>query len=392
MSEFAKAGSQKWLQVAVERKPEVLLQVLRPALALASDVGIEWVSPRRLDGFKEYKDMGALRALGVDTLPHRPLNDFWPQGGPRWDALGRTSDGQYLFVEAKANIPEAASPATRASRASFELIKRSLEEARKHYAPKAAADWSGTFYQYANRLAHHYFLRTVNQLPAHLVFLYFINADDVDGPKTELEWQGAIHLLHTVLGLGHTVRCPGVHEIIVDVNEISGGSIRNQNSSASIAVESEDWFIETLPPVKSWLNKQDVLYRRALNQARKWRGSGVDPRVRLGYELERNREQLVRSVSSAAREEFTGYNSTERRRIHSEGRWKHEEARLLHMAFEQMTVHTSYAKAIVEAWFGDPSFDVEVQAYLDGHLAGRALVYKAMATVKRLKHPRAPKA
>jgi hypothetical protein len=162
--------------------------------------------------------MEALRRLGVKSLSHRTLNDFWPNRGPVWDALAKTTSGKLIFVEAKAHIAEAASPGSKASPNSLELIHRSLAEARRFYAPKAAADWAGIFYQYANRLAHHYLFRKLNQLPSHMVFLYFINASDVNGPSTELEFHGAIQLIHAALGLSPTKLPDGVHDVFLDVN------------------------------------------------------------------------------------------------------------------------------------------------------------------------------
>jgi len=79
-------------------------------------------------------------------------------------------------------------------------------------------DWAGTFYQYANRLAHHYFFRELNHLPSHLVFVYFTNARDVNGPSTELEWQGAIQLIHAALGLSSGKLPDGAHEVFLDVS------------------------------------------------------------------------------------------------------------------------------------------------------------------------------
>jgi len=214
---FAAAGSQRWLQVAVNHAPNLLLDVLRPALQLDSSVDIEWRSPLEADGFREYRDMAALRQLGIASLPKRKLSDFWPQRGPVWDALGKTSDGQYIFVEAKAHVAEAASPATRANLTSITLIQKSLKEAQQHFAPQSQADWSNTFYQYSNRLAHHYLFHTVNNFPSHMVFLYFINATDMNGPKSEIEWQGAIKLIHSALGLVQTNHL-GVHEVFMDVS------------------------------------------------------------------------------------------------------------------------------------------------------------------------------
>ncbi len=99
------------------------------------------------------------------------------------------------------------------------LILKSLEQARKFYAPKATAGWSGTFYQYANRLAHQYFLRQLNGIQSHLVFLYFLNAEDMGGPASKDRWEGAIELVHASLGITR-LSSAGVHESFVDVHEL----------------------------------------------------------------------------------------------------------------------------------------------------------------------------
>lgn len=180
---------------------------------------IEWLSPIGADAFKEYRDGAALALVGK-KLDRKPLKEFWPPRGPVWDALGLVSDGRPIFVEAKAHIAEAASPGTRASPDSLRLITKSLEEARRFYAPKATAGWTGTFYQYANRLAHHYLLRELNGIKSHLVFLYFLNDDEMGGPATRERWEGAIELLHAALGLTR-IRGKGIHEVFVDVRELS---------------------------------------------------------------------------------------------------------------------------------------------------------------------------
>jgi hypothetical protein len=183
-------------------------------------VTLRWVSPLEADDCCEYRDDVALKRAGIPTLTKRPLRDFWPARGPVWDAIGKTSEGTAIFVEAKAHIPEAASPGTRATPASLKLISQSLQEARRSYAPKATSEWAGTFYQYANRLAHHYLLTTVNRLSSVLVFVYFLNAPDMDGPRSELEWKGAIRLLHAALGLPTHLHSRGVFDAFVDVREL----------------------------------------------------------------------------------------------------------------------------------------------------------------------------
>lgn len=207
------------------REASRLLDVaLRAALKLRSHVSVEWRSPLRRNGFKEYRDSKALSLLGIRALPKRSLSDFWPARGPVWDALGTTSDGQFIFVEAKANIPEAASPGSKANVASLTKIQRSLAEARRYYAPRATADWSRTFYQYANRLAHHYLIGRVNGLQSHLVFLYFTNAPDVE-PASEMEWRGAIRLLHAALGIRSAGPGDGVHNLFLDAAPLADAAV-----------------------------------------------------------------------------------------------------------------------------------------------------------------------
>ena len=215
MADFAKAGSQRWLQVAVNRKSQLLLSALRRCGAIGSRASISWQSPIETDGFREYRDLPALTKAQISSLK-KPLSSFWPARGPVWDAIGVTSEGAPIFIEAKAHIPEAASPATRASAASRDVIDRSLVEARRFYAPRARALWSGVFYQYANRLAHQYFLREINGIPSTLAFLYFVNADDMLGPMSEEEWRGASRLIHAVLGVPNDLKPYNVFDVFLD--------------------------------------------------------------------------------------------------------------------------------------------------------------------------------
>ena len=196
------------------------MDALQKARAIPTSTTVDWASPLERDECCEYRDNVALAKAGISTLPIRPLGDFWPARGPVWDAIGRTSDDVAIFVEAKAHIPEAASPGSRATPNSLILIKQSLAAARRWYAPKATSNWSRNFYQYANRLAHHYFLTEVNQLPSVLVFLYFINAPGMNGPENEYEWRGAVRLLHAALGLPAHIESHGVFDAFIDVAQL----------------------------------------------------------------------------------------------------------------------------------------------------------------------------
>ena len=217
----ASKGSQRWLQLAVDRSPELLDEALRRAGAIDKDDSVDWKSPLRDDGYKEYRDASALQKLGITTLPGRTLQEFWPPRGPVWDALGVSNKGLKILVEAKAHIAEAASPPSKATPESLELIRRSLVEARAWYAPKAKAEWSENLYQYANRLAFQYLLHKRNAIPSRLVFIDFVNASDVGGPDSAAAWKGATQLMHALLGLPPDIERFGVFHAYVDVGEIA---------------------------------------------------------------------------------------------------------------------------------------------------------------------------
>lgn len=96
-------------------------------------------------------------------------------------------------MEAKAHLNELYSPATGASAEStLVTIRSSLGVAQRALCPGVECDWSKQFYQYANRIAHGYFLNDLNGIPTKLVFLYFIGdcfisgAGEIVGP----EYQG----------------------------------------------------------------------------------------------------------------------------------------------------------------------------------------------------------
>src|SRR5205085_2564294 len=103
------------------------------------------------------------------------------------DGLGRTVSGWPLLIEAKAYVEEAnTSPSTAGSK-SLAQIRRSLNQLKAFLRSPSPHDWSALLYQYTNRLAHLYFLRELNNIPAYLIFVYFVGAPDVPGPTSESE-------------------------------------------------------------------------------------------------------------------------------------------------------------------------------------------------------------
>ena len=145
------------------------------------------------------------------------LNEFWPTRGPQWDALAITTDKRILLIEAKANIPEIVSPPTSAGQKSKELIDKSLKETKDYLRIKNDIDWSGTFYQYTNRLAHLYFLRVKRDIPTYLINIYFIGDKSVNGPNTQGEWKAALQVLYSYLGLSRHKLSKYMADIFIEV-------------------------------------------------------------------------------------------------------------------------------------------------------------------------------
>ena len=213
-------GSLKWIRRAVNDFPDLLNQRLREALRLAQDASITWACPLASDQFAEYRDDDFIRLCGV-RLPKRRLEDFWPVRGPQWDALARVGASGALLVEAKANIPEIVSPGTGAEGERRALLEKSLVELKSFLGVDPNISWSGKFYQYANRLAHLYFLREVNRQDAYLAFVYFTGDSDIDGPATVAEWKAALTVAKCALGVPKRHRLSKyVVEVFIDVSEM----------------------------------------------------------------------------------------------------------------------------------------------------------------------------
>jgi hypothetical protein len=97
------------------------------------------------------------------------------------------------------------------------LIQRSLAETGQYVGAISTTKWTNPYYQYANRLAHLYLLRQLNDLPAWLIFLYFVGDQQMGGPSTAAEWRPAIDAMHEHLGIKHHPLEPFIIELFVDV-------------------------------------------------------------------------------------------------------------------------------------------------------------------------------
>ena len=213
----ATKGSQKWIQILVNQKQGFLNQQIRTSLSIPVNEVINWLSPLAEFNYAEYKDQEFLNALEIEPVKIK-LCDFWPRSGPRWDALAKSSSGKLFLVEAKSHITELISDFKGTNQNSIDKIEKSLRATKRRFGVRERYDWTKTFYQYANRLAHIHFLKE-NDFDAWLVNVYFWNDDEMDGPKSIDEWNGAIRLMHRCLGLREHLLSKSVVDLFIDISE-----------------------------------------------------------------------------------------------------------------------------------------------------------------------------
>jgi len=200
-------GSQLHLQNLINDEPEYLNCLILSSSAFLRTYAAthpKWVSPLASANYIEYQDKSFLEAIGFPQLLEK-LSEFWPLDGPVWDALAtfecKSGNSGVILLEAKSYIGELEGPGCRASSKSCTQINRSLATVKQALSIKATANWPGKFYQYANRLAHLYFLNVVAEVPTWMVFLYFVGDVEQDGPLTVAEWEPALDEVKRKLGL-----------------------------------------------------------------------------------------------------------------------------------------------------------------------------------------------
>ncbi|MFC1953904.1 hypothetical protein ACFLWR_07265 [Chloroflexota bacterium] len=206
----AKNGSQKYIQDLVNYSPEYLNRLIfsnNASLMNYSNGKIEWVSPLDQENFKEYRDDRFLWPIR-QAWYYKQLGKFWPSSGPQWDALaivyGADGSEGVILVEAKANTLELGGPqyACQAkSQNSIDMIQASFTTVKNAIGTGIESDWLGDYYQYANRIAHLYFLREICKVPTWLVYLYFVNGWVNQDPSIAKHWKESIATIYMQLGL-----------------------------------------------------------------------------------------------------------------------------------------------------------------------------------------------
>src|ERR1035438_4599520 len=122
--------------------------------------------------YSEYRDVEFLERVGLCHVSAQ-LRQFWPRGGPCWDALATTENG-CILGEAKSHVLEIYGNGCGACAASRLKIQTALSATKAWLRAPETIDWTGRLYQSANRYAYLYFLREIACVPAFLVNVYFI--------------------------------------------------------------------------------------------------------------------------------------------------------------------------------------------------------------------------
>jgi len=245
----ARAGSRLQIQCLINEHPELLNEALRPALTDApADAMIQWVSPLAETDYAEYRDEAFLSALGLGRLTESLVGNYWPRGGPCWDALATvTSPGDphfrgVILVEAKSHTPEVYGTGCLAGEPSLTRIRKALALTADALGTTATPAWEGRLYQTANRLAHLQFLRNLARIPAWLVDLSFVG--DPYRPTSRETWQAFLPIVWHELGLDPD-RIPGRISLMLDVPPdaaaISRPAIAPRPAATSILAGVDDF-------------------------------------------------------------------------------------------------------------------------------------------------------
>jgi hypothetical protein len=195
----AYAGSQRQIQTFVNERTHALNFAIAQSLSRydLAEKDIHWVSPLAADTYVEYRDSEFLERIELGFLAPRLL-EFWPRGGPCWDALARI-EGGCLLIEAKSHVPEIYSGGCGASPRSKQKIQTAFDATKVWLGVSRDVDWMGRLYQSANRYACLYFLKEVAGIQAFLVNVYFVG--DSRTPTTREDWDVAIACVNRELGL-----------------------------------------------------------------------------------------------------------------------------------------------------------------------------------------------
>ena len=222
-------GSERHLLTYRRDRATELDQRILDILGLSGETAtIQWLYPDRKGARgQEPRGVSFLRSDGWSPATQKALaawSTFWPQRGmpPSWDGVGVLQvDGvpqRWLLVEAKANHPEFTGAPCRASAKSFETIQKALNTTKRVLGVHRHFDWTGSYYQFANRLTLTRFLIR-HGVPATLVEVFFTNDCFPDGrtcPSDADAWAPLLEARRLTLGLSRPLTADdGVVDVFV---------------------------------------------------------------------------------------------------------------------------------------------------------------------------------
>jgi hypothetical protein len=137
------------VQIYVGRRAKDLSEAIAGILEAPKEImkSLRWTAPREEQRFGEPYDGRFLEALGLPEYKTR-LAEFWPEGGPHWDALAVAGEegppSLVLLVEGKSYPGEVYGPGCQATaESSKRLISAALDRTR-YWQRAQIADWTGT--------------------------------------------------------------------------------------------------------------------------------------------------------------------------------------------------------------------------------------------------------
>lgn len=166
---------------------------------------IEWVdfSFKEPNAWPDQEPTGLSFLGGIRDDIVAEWKQKWPQVGtpPNWDAIGwlERPDGtrECLLVEAKAHLGELRNEkgcGAKLGSPGRVLIEDFLNTVKQSLSSWGSDEWTGPYYQFANRVAILHFL-LARGLPTRLICLYFVGDRGFSGrncPATPADWHDAV--------------------------------------------------------------------------------------------------------------------------------------------------------------------------------------------------------
>jgi hypothetical protein len=187
--------------------------ILRAMKLEPSRTSLQWLYPDQSgQRGEEFKGLNFLKTDSWAPGTPKALDawtTFWPTTGTPicWDGVAILHENgqpsRWLLLEAKANHPEFTGAPSRASAPSLEKIKAALGATKRHFAVHRDFDWTGSYYQFANRLT---VMRFMNRhgVPTTLIEVLFAGDRFPDGrpcPESDAAWHSLLEARRLTLGL-----------------------------------------------------------------------------------------------------------------------------------------------------------------------------------------------